>query len=91
MSDLIIRAALWVAQSIAVRLWRRRRRPMQQTIRYLTLPEAALRIGLSVSKLRRTMDRSRFRPPVMVGSHVGFTEADLPQLREAAKATGYPV
>jgi len=103
MHDLIMRAALAVAQAVAVpcAVWalEKMRRLLlwgitmgktseAETI-YLTASEAGKRLGLTAFEVTRTFERGFMPPAKKLGRVRMIPVEDLPALKEAAKRAGY--
>lgn len=68
---------------------RLRRKKVSRTIHYLTIPEAATKLGLSYKQMLRVFERNFAEAAVQIGQHRGIAEEDLPGLAEAAQKAGY--
>ncbi len=56
---------------------------------YMTLGEAADRIGVQAWRLARLFDRGLWPEPPRVGRNRVVSESDLPGIEEALRAAGY--
>ena len=67
------------------------RRPDVKTAKtvYMTLPQAAIRIGCRENRLRRLFERDLVPPAEVIGSRRVIPQERLPELKEAARKAGY--
>ena len=66
-----------------------RSRPMKAEVEYLTIPRAALRIGITDTHLRRMFERELVPPVPIVGGRRMVPADRLEGLKEAARKEGY--